>query len=344
MARRKAGFRRARLPKVELPASDGWDGAMHIAYDTPESESRIVFAIVRLLGRRAYITLIDGTKAGFGRRIAQFSELNSGWKPTGLKEPSLAGISPKQFGEEERAAMSTFVDWAMRQIGAPGIAIAIVQNGETVYAEGFGVRRVGGKEPVTAETRFMIGSSTKPLTTLMMARLVDLGHFSWSTPVTEVLPGFALADEDVTRRLEMQHTVSAGTGMPRRDLDLIFRFRGVRPEDRIAEMRNMRPTTGFGETFQYSNYLVAAGGYAAAHSYARDLSLQDAYDRAMSELVFEPMHRPRSSVRSRPSTLRRTAAISMGTAFPSIPWSKSLPMQSLRLDQSGPMFTTWPST
>jgi hypothetical protein len=48
---------------------------------------------------------------------------------------------------------------------------------------------------------------------------------------------------------------------------------GVRPEDRIAEMKRRSLTTGLGETFQYSNYLVAAGGYAAAHSYALDLDL-----------------------------------------------------------------------
>jgi CubicO group peptidase (beta-lactamase class C family) len=292
----KPGFDVPVLQKVDMPAQGGWDGEMNVAYDTPESENRIVFAIARLLDDRAYITLIDGTKAGFRRRIAQFSELHSAWKPTGLKEPSLLGASPKTFGDEERNAMSRFVDGAMRRVGTPGLAIAVVQNGETVYAEGFGVCRAGGEERVTAETRFMIGSSTKPLTTVMMARLVDLGHFTWSTPVTDVLSGFAVADEDVTRRLEMRHTVSASTGMPRQGLNLVFRFRDVGPEDRIAEMRQMSPTTGFGETFQYSNYLVAAGGYAAAHSYAPDVSLQDAYDRAMRELVFEPLGMSHTSI------------------------------------------------
>jgi len=302
----KPGFDIPMYAKAEMPAKDGWDGEVDIAYDTPESESRIVFAIARLLGSRIYITLVDGSKAGFSRRIAQFSELHSGWKPAGLKEPSLAGISPKTFGNEERNAMGRFVDWAMRQVGIPGIAIAVVQNDQTVYAEGFGVCRAGGEERVTADTRFMIGSSTKPLTTMMMAKLVDLGYFTWSTPVTEVLPSFALMDEDITRRLEMRHTVSASTGMPRRDLDLIFRFRGVRPEDRIAEMRQMNPTTGFGETFQYSNYLVAAGGYAAAHSYAHGLPLQDAYERAMQELVFEPLGMSRTSVLPTESPLDAT--------------------------------------
>lgn len=149
----------------------------------------------------------------------------------------------------------------------------------------------------------MIGSLTKPLTTLMMARLVDMGRFAWTTPVTDVLPGFALADPEVTQKIEMRHTVCACTGMPRRDLDLIFRFRGVRPEDRIAEMRQMRPTTGFGETFQYSNFLVAAGGYAAAHSYAPDLTLGDAYERSMQQLVFEPLGIEQSSVLSTHSPL-----------------------------------------
>jgi CubicO group peptidase (beta-lactamase class C family) len=292
----KPGFDVPVLHKVEMPAKDGWDSEITIAYETPESESRIVVAIARLLGHRAYISLIDGSKAAFSRRMAQFSELHVGWKPSELKEPSLAGVSAKRFGNEEQKAMSSFVDSAMRRIGIPGVAIAVVQDGATVYAEGFGVRKAGGSEPVTADTRFMIGSSTKSLTTLMMARLVDLGRFTWSTPVTEVLPSFALADEDVTRRLEMRHTVSASTGMPRRDLDLIFRFRDVRPEDRIAEMRQMSPTTGFGETFQYSNYLVSAGGYAAAHSYAPDLPLQDAYDRAMRELVFEPLGMAHTSI------------------------------------------------
>jgi hypothetical protein len=83
----KPGLEVPVLQKVEMPATDGWDSEIAIAYDTPESESRTVLAITRLLGSRAYITLIDGTKAGFSRRIAQFSELNIGWKPVGLKEP-----------------------------------------------------------------------------------------------------------------------------------------------------------------------------------------------------------------------------------------------------------------
>jgi len=129
-----------------------------------------------------------------------------------------------------------------------------------------------------------------------MAKLVDMGRFTWTTPVSEVLPGFSLADTNVTSRLEMRHTVSACTGMPRRDVDLLFRFQGIRPEDRIAEMKAMLPTTGFGETFQYSNYLVAAGGYAAAHSFVPGTPLAEAYETAMRQLVFEPLRMSQTAV------------------------------------------------
>lgn len=282
--------------QAEMPSTDGWDNTLQIVYDTPVEESRLAIAVVRMLGERAYINLIDGTTAAFSRRGAQITEIVNAWKPTGLREPNLGGREPKRFGDREREAMNEFIGTAMQQLRIPGVSVAIVQEGETVYAEGFGVRKVGSGVPVTPTTRFMIGSCTKPLTTLMMAKLVDIGRFAWTTPVTDVLPGFALADVDTTAKLEMRHTVSACTGMPRRDVDLLFRYRDVRPEDRIAEMKTMLPTTGFGETFQYSNYLVAAGGYAAAHSFASDRSLADAYDNAMRQLVFEPLTMQQTSV------------------------------------------------
>lgn len=185
--------------------------------------------------------------------------------------------------------MSEFLRVGMAELQIPGVAMAVVQAGGIVFAEGFGTPRIGSNESVRSDTRFMIGSSTKPLTTLMMARLVARGNFDWSTPVTKLLPDFALADPELTRKLEMRHTVAASTGMPPRDMDLIFKFKGITPEQRLAEMKQMKPTTGFGETFQYSNYMVALGGYAAARSFRQENSLKEAYEQAMQELIFGPL-------------------------------------------------------
>jgi CubicO group peptidase (beta-lactamase class C family) len=275
--------------KMQMPGSNGWDAIFQIVYNVPAAESRSAVAILRTFRDEAYITLVLGKNASLSRRFAQISELLLNWKPEGLSAPSLANSPRRAWEEKQSLEMRSFVRTAMAEMRVPGTAIAVVQGGRIVFAEGFGVRRIGSNEQVRPETQFMIGSSTKPLTTLMMARLVAAGNFDWATPVTKLLPDFALADAELTRRLEMRHTVSASTGMPRRDLDFVFRFKGVTPEQRVAEMKEMKPTTGFGETFQYSNYLVAVGGYAAARSFRPQGSLDDAYKRAMRELVFHPL-------------------------------------------------------
>ena len=76
----------------------------------------------------------------------------------------------------------------------------------------------------------------------------------------------------------MRHTVCACTGMPRQDAEFLFEYGGATPESRVESMRGMKPTTGFGETFQYSNTLVATGGYVAAHAAEPKKSSDPAFD------------------------------------------------------------------
>jgi len=277
------------LQKMPMPGAGGWDAIFQVVYNVPEAQSRVAVAALRILGNKAYCGLISGTKGAISRRQMQVAEVLQNWKPAGLVEPSLARTQRRKWEEEQSAEMAEFVRRGMNELHIPGAAIAVVQAGRVVFAEGFGVTKIGSTDAVRPDTRFMIGSSTKPLTTLMMARLVALGKLDWSTPVTKLLPDFALADPDITRRLELRHTASASTGMPRRDLDFIFKFKGITPEQRLDEMKQMKPTTGFGETFQYSNYLVAAGGYAAARCYRQQGSLQEAYEHAVRELIFDPL-------------------------------------------------------
>lgn len=282
----------------EVPSTEGWAKVSQVIYNLPSSEGRMVLTIVRTLGSQAYVILIDGSKAAVSRRMAQVSEMLEAWKPAGLKSVNLAASKQPAWGSEQSRALSEFIRDGMERCSIPGVGIAIVQNGGIVFAEGFGVREIGKPELVTRQTRFMIGSSTKPLTTLMMGRLIDQGAFTWTTPVTHLLPDFALADPEVTRKLQMRHTVCACTGMPRRDLEFVFRV-VVTPEQRLESMREMRPTTGFGETFQYSNLLVAVGGYAAAAAFSPKGGLEAAYDAAMKTLVFEPLGMANSFIRTR---------------------------------------------
>jgi CubicO group peptidase (beta-lactamase class C family) len=177
----------------------------------------------------------------------------------------------------------------MAAMQVPGVSIAVVQEGRLVYVEGFGVRDVAGHERVTTQTRFMIGSTTKALTSLMIARLVDQKRLTWAVRIRDLLKEFELADESAAQQLNLKHAISCSSGMPKQNMEFLFKHLGITPEARIAQMRKMRPTTLPGMSFQYSNLMAAAGGYAAARAFAPTCTLEEAFRAAVTELVFKPL-------------------------------------------------------
>jgi CubicO group peptidase (beta-lactamase class C family) len=282
------GFSLVVAQDQELPAAQGWEAIGQTVYVTKTEESRLVVAVARRRGKTWQVALLDGKQAAVGRRGAQLGAALDSVRVPGLERESFAGRKAN-LSPERLAAFDAFAEEARKLTRIPGVAVAVVHGGKIVLERGYGVRELGKRAPVTPDTRFMIGSTTKALTTLLMARLVDKKAFGWDTPVTELLPKFALGDKDTTRRVTMKHTVCACTGMPRQDLEWVFEFDGWDPERRLASMAEMKPTTGFGETFQYSNLMVSAGGYGAARAHAPNKKLGPAYDAAMQSLVFGPL-------------------------------------------------------
>lgn len=276
----------------DAPASGGWHQLAQLVYVTPTEEARLVLAVMQRFRSTWYVALLDGKIAAVDRRGAQLSAVVQSLRVPGLELESFAG-KKVVLDAARLEEFSRFVESARQEAGVPGAAVAVIRGDRLVLEKGYGVRELGDPAPVTPRTRFMIGSTTKALTTLMMARLVDAKKLGWDTPVTELWPSFALGDKETTAKVTMQHTVCACTGMPRRDLEFIFEFEGISPEARITSMREMQPSTGFGETFQYSNLMVAAGGYvaglAAAPRRGKLPSFDAAYAAAMQAQVFGPL-------------------------------------------------------
>src|SRR5688500_635335 len=92
-------------------------------------------------------------------------------RPTPSSQQS-AGM-PLPLTGERRAAFEAYVADALQRFDVPGVSIAVVQGGDVVYLNGFGVKVLGGTQPVDPDTMLMIGSDTKSMTTLLAATLVD---------------------------------------------------------------------------------------------------------------------------------------------------------------------------
>src|SRR4029078_4251816 len=163
-----------------------------------------------------------------------------------------------------------------KQLRVPGVALGLIQNGKTVFS-GFGVRDMESGAAVEPDTRFMIASNTKALTTLLLAKLVADGRMTWKTPVTTLLPSFKLGDAETTRQVKVRQLICACTGMPRQDLEWLFEFKDVTPEKALVTLGTMQPTSKFGELFQYSNPMAAAAGYTAGHVMYPQMELGAAY-------------------------------------------------------------------
>jgi CubicO group peptidase (beta-lactamase class C family) len=71
--------------------------------------------------------------------------------------------------------LDAYAAQAVRDWGAPGLAIAVVKDGRVVFAKGYGVLELGKPAPVDTQTIFAIGSTTKAMTTMALAMLVDEG-------------------------------------------------------------------------------------------------------------------------------------------------------------------------
>jgi CubicO group peptidase (beta-lactamase class C family) len=60
-----------------------------------------------------------------------------------------------------------------KQVGAPGMAIAIVENGKVTFAKGYGVKKLGAADAIDADTIFPTGSTGKAFTVADLAILIE---------------------------------------------------------------------------------------------------------------------------------------------------------------------------
>ncbi|MFM7465405.1 MAG: serine hydrolase domain-containing protein [Cyanobium sp.] len=278
--------------EAPLPDALGWVERRALTYAAGAGEADAGRRVTLLRQRSPThwsLVLQDLSAANAERRAAAVLEVVGSVEAPGYQRESFAGRRALPLDGARLATLRAFVEQARRELLVPGVALAIVQKDRVVLAEGFGERKLGGGQRPDANTLFMVASTTKPLTSLMAARLVDQGRLAWSAPVRPLLPQLQLADPAAADQLQVRHLFCACSGVPRRDFVFLLNRDLHTPEAALAAMVRLHPNSAPGAVFQYSNQMAAAGGYLAARVAHPDLELGVAYDRAMEELVFRPL-------------------------------------------------------
>jgi CubicO group peptidase (beta-lactamase class C family) len=273
-----------------------YESGMVITYESGLGpEGLIVQAAAQRFEGVTYVFLIEAELTTLQRRIAQFQTALNGFRPLAMLENDLSGVTAKTVDQALIDELSAFIDEARVALGVQGVSFAVLQDGEVVYAGGIGERDSSGA-PVDADTRMMIGSVNKTFTTLMMGQAVDAGLFEWDTPAQAILPSFAVADPALSATLTMENLVCACTGVPRRDYELIFEGGNTTADQTVASLAAFEFFTAFGETFQYSNQLVATAGYLTGKAFNPEVAdLFTAYRDALEVNLLQPMGMARTT-------------------------------------------------
>ncbi|WP_051063041.1 serine hydrolase, partial [Ilumatobacter nonamiensis] len=172
------------------------------------------------------------------------------------------------------------IEAMLESSGVPGLAVAVVFDDEVVYAEGFGVREIGGDEAVDADTVFQVASLSKAISATAVAGVVGDGTIAWDDPIVEHLPDFALSDPYVTEHVTYADLFTHRSGLPAHAGDLLEDLGYDQQEvfDRLVQ----EPLSPFRAQHLYTNFGLTAAAEAAANASG------DPWDVLVEERLFTP--------------------------------------------------------
>lgn len=224
----------------------------------------------------------------------------------------LPGIAPGQPARFSEAAVDSIVLGAMREFRVPGISLAVVKDGKTLVAKGYGVRKLGDPAPVDAATLFGIASNTKAFTATALGILVEEGKVRWDARVIDYLPWFALADPYVTRELTVRDLLVHRSGLGLGAGDLLWWPPTTYDRREIARrLRQIPLATSFRSAYAYDNVLYLIAGEVIEAVSGRS------WEEFVTERILLPAGMTTSNVRQtlaeRPGNVAATHAVVEGT-------------------------------
>jgi CubicO group peptidase (beta-lactamase class C family) len=196
--------------------------------------------------------LLSGTQALAPRVAAQ----------TAAKAQTDSAATPAL--DARLAAIEKAVDEKRIALGIPGVSLVIVKDDKVVYLKGLGYRDFERKVPVTPDTLFAIGSSTKAFTAMLVAMAADAGRLSLDDPPKKFIPYFRLQDPEADAKITLRDLLSHSSGLNRTDLAWISGV--LNREEVIRVAATAKPTAKLREKFQYQNVMYAAAGECVAHA------------------------------------------------------------------------------
>jgi CubicO group peptidase (beta-lactamase class C family) len=242
------------------------------------------------LARATFVALLLIAAAGCAAKPAEPAPPPSASALSDVPPPLVPAMPlPENAVENAVAKLDGIAEDLMKKSGIPGLAVAVVHGGKTVYAKGFGVKDVKTGDKVDTDTVFQLASLSKPLSATVVAHEVGTNAIGWETPIVSKLPWFALSDPVVTQMVTVGDMFSHRSGLPDHAGDMLEDLGYDRRY--VLERLRQLPLDPFRISYAYTNFGLTAGAEAVAVNAGK--SWEDLAD----EVLFRPLGMASTSYR-----------------------------------------------
>jgi CubicO group peptidase (beta-lactamase class C family) len=237
------------------------------------------------------------------------------------QQTATSASATKQDYTAALAAIEKALDAKRKELGIPGISLAIVKDDQIIYLKGLGEKDVEKKLPVTPDTRFAIGSASKAFTGMLAVMSADEGKLSLDDSPNKYLPYFTLRDQEAAAKITIRDLLAHRSGLSRTDFAMVTGLLNREELIRVAGMA--KPTAKLGEKFQYQNIMYAAAGEVVAKAE------HSTWDKLIATRIFKPLGMNNSDTTA--AAMQKARDYSFGYDYsPSTKVTRRLPQREIK--------------
>lgn len=168
----------------------------------------------------------------------------------------IPGAATQAQPTPDLAEIDRYLAEQVRANRMPGLAVAMIVDGEVALVRGYGHDSYG--QPITGQTPFLIASVSKSFTALAVMQLAEAGQIDLDAPIGTYLPTFTTRDPVHDQQMTVRHLLNMVSGLS----DAGYTEYPV-PETLVARVQALataQPSAAPGTTLSYfnPNYAVLA--------------------------------------------------------------------------------------
>ena len=227
--------------------------------------------------------------------------------PGAAKAQDNSNLPARKDYTEVVDTLRPFIQQQMNDKELPALSIAIVDDQQIVWAQGFGLADPKAKTPATADTVYRIGSVSKLFTDIAIMQLVERGELNLDAPIGDYLPDFHPKNSfgtPVTLRELMSHRSGLLREPP------VGNYFETSQPSLAATVHSLNDTElvfAPGTHTKYSNAAIAVVGYLL------EARSHQPFAGILKSSVLEPMGLRHSSFQPEPAIIANLAKAEMWT-------------------------------